>query len=177
MRKINLLILTLFVSAIAFSQQNTKFNESRRGFIGLSVGPAIPVGDWSDLGAGATLSIADFGYLFHPNVGIAAKWFGSGHTVNDHSLGVGGMMFGVLSSAPMSPKINFEAKGLVGFGLFTNSYESTIESSDTYLGYDLGVGLRFNTSKKISLLTNIDYMGIYDYNSVNITFGVAYRLR
>jgi len=238
MRKFNLLFLALFVSLIAFSQQNNLvdvvylkngsilrgiiveqvpneqiklqtsdgsvfvyqtdeiekivrepastrnrreagFNDtaSRRGFIGLSLGAAIPVGDLSDLGAGATLSLVDFGYLFHPNVGIAGKWFGSGHVVDDVSYGIGGLMFGVLASTPISPKVNFEAKGLLGFGVFTASYGSETESSEAYFGYDFGVGLRINTSNKISLLTNLDYMGISDYQSVNITFGVAYRLR
>lgn len=32
--------------------------------------------------------------------------------------------------------------------------------SKAYVGYDLGVGLRFNTSEKLSLLLNADYIGV-----------------
>ena len=65
----------------------------------------------------------------------------------------------------------------IGFSAFTfdDGYDSY--TSDLYFGYDIGVGLRINTSDKVSLLVNADYLGADNYNSVNITFGVAYRLK
>lgn len=159
------------------NRNNFRNNDERKGFIGLSLGAAFPVGDASGMPIGATLSLIDFGYLFTQNIGIAGKWFGNGHAENGVSFGVGGLMAGFLASTPISPKANFEGRGLIGLGTFTAEYAGKSASSDAYFAYDLGVGGRINTSNKVSLLINADYIGMSDYNSVNVTFGVAFRLR
>lgn len=152
-------------------------SNQRRGYIGLSVGPSFAVGDLSDLPVGLALNLVDFGYLFTDNIGIAGKWFGTAHAESGATFGLGGLLAGLLASTPISPKINFEGKALIGFSAFTASYDGESETSDLYFGYDIGVGLRFNTSDKVSLLLNADYIGADVYNSINLTFGVAYRLK
>lgn len=151
--------------------------QHRKGYIGLSIGPSFAIGDLSDLPVGAILNLVDFGYLFTNNIGVAAKWFGTAHAESGATFGIGGLMGGLLASTPISEKINFEGKALIGPGLFVASYDGDSETSETYFGYDLGVGLRFNTSEKVSLLLNADYIGLSDYSSINVTFGVAYRLK
>lgn len=152
--------------------------QQRKGYIGVSIGPSFGVGDLSSLPVGLILNLVDFGYLFTDNIGIAAKWFGTAHAESGETFGVGGLMAGLLASTPISEKVNFEGKVLIGFGsgIYTDSYGDS-ESTDLYFGYNLGAGIRINTSEKVSLLINADYIGISDYNSVNLTFGVAYRLR
>lgn len=149
----------------------------RKGYIGLSLGPAFPIGDVSGLPIGGNLSLIDFGYLFHQNFGMSGKWFGTAHVEDDISFGLGGLLIGFLGSAPLSEKINFEGRLMGGFGAFTASYGNSTETSDGYFAYDVGVGLRFNTSEKVSLLLNADLLGADDYKSINLSFGVAYRLR
>jgi opacity protein-like surface antigen len=151
--------------------------QHRKGYIGLSIGPSFAIGDLSDLPVGAILNLVDFGYLFTNNIGVAAKWFGTAHAESGATFGIGGLMGGLLASTPISEKINFEGKALIGPGLFVASYDGDSETSEAYFGYDLGVGLRFNTSEKVSLLLNADYIGLSDYSSINVTFGVAYRLK
>lgn len=151
--------------------------QHRKGYIGLSIGPSFAIGDLSDLPVGAILNLVDFGYLFTNNIGVAAKWFGTAHAESGATFGIGGLMGGLLASTPISEKINFEGKALIGPGLFVASYDADSETSEAYFGYDLGVGLRFNTSEKVSLLLNADYIGLSDYSSINVTFGVAYRLK
>ena len=151
--------------------------QHRKGYIGLSIGPSFAMGDLSDLPVGAILNLVDFGYLFTNNFGIAAKWFGTAHAESGVTFGVGGLMAGLLASTPISEKANFEGKALIGPGVFVATYDGASETSEAYFGYDLGVGLRFNTSEKVSLLLNADYIGLSDYSSINITFGVAYRLK
>lgn len=159
-------------------QANNKmaFGE-RRGYIGLSVGPSFAVGDLSDLPVGIALNLVDFGYLFTENIGIAGKWFGTGYSEDGVSFGLGGLLGGLLASTPVTSKINLEGKVLMGVAAFTAEYNGETETSDLYFGYDVGVGLRFNTSDKVSLLLNADYLGSKEYNSINLTFGVAYRLK
>lgn len=151
--------------------------QHRKGYIGLSIGPSFAVGDLSELPVGLILNLVDFGYLFTNNIGVAAKWFGTAHAESGATFGVGGLMAGLLASTPISEKINFEGKALVGPGVFVASYDGESETSEAYFGYDLGVGLRFNTSEKVSLLLNADYLGVSDYSSINVTFGVAFRLK
>lgn len=151
--------------------------QHRKGYIGLSIGPSFAVGDLSDLPVGLILNLVDFGYLFTENIGIASKWFGTAHMESGETFGVGGLMAGLLVSTPINEKTNFESKLLAGFGAYTYSDGSTSYTSDAYFGYDLGVGLRFNTSEKVSLLLNADYIGVSDYSSINVTFGVAFRLK
>lgn len=161
-------------NTLAFGER--KSNE-RRGYIGLSVGPSFAVGDFSDLPVGAALNLVDFGYLFTDNIGIAGKWFGTAYSEGGVDFGLGGLLAGLLASTPISPKINFEGKVLLGVAAFTTKYNGYSDTSDLYFGYDIGVGLRFNTSNKVSLLLNADYLGAEDYNSINLTFGVAFRLK
>lgn len=154
-----------------------KESNKRKGYIGLSLGPSFGVGDVSDLPTGAALNLVDFGYLFTDNIGIAAKWLGTGYSEGGVDFGMGGLLGGLLASTPISSRVNFEGKVLIGVSVFTAKYDGHSETSDTYFGYDLGVGVRFNTSDKVSLLLNADYLGADDYSSINLTFGVAYRLK
>ena len=163
-----------FRKNLAFGQNNLR---ERRGYIGLSVGPSFPVGDISDMPVGLALNLVDFGYLFTDNIGIAGKWFGTAHTQSGLDFGVGGLLAGLLASTPIASKINLEGKILLGFAGFTERSVEYKATSDLYFGYDIGVGLRFNTSNKMSLLLNADYLGTEDYTAVNLTFGVAYRLK
>lgn len=158
----------------AFGEKKSTY---RKGYIGLSVGPSFGVGDVSDLPIGASLNLIDFGYLFTENIGIAAKWLGTGYSEDGVSFGMGGLLGGLLASTPITSKVNLEGKVLIGMAAFTldDGYDS--ETSDLYFGYDIGVGLRFNTSDKVSLLLNADYLGADDYSSINLTFGVAFRLK
>lgn len=159
---------------IAYGDNNF---QQRKGYIGLSLGPSFAIGDLSELPVGAIVNLVDFGYLFTDNIGIAAKWFGTAHVESGATFGVGGLMAGLLASTPISEKINLEGKVLIGPGVFVASYDGDSETSQAYFGYDLGLGLRFNTSEKVSLLLNADYIGVSDYSSINITFGVAFRLK
>lgn len=150
----------------------------RKGYIGLSLGPSFGVGNASGIPTGMILNLVDFGYLFTDHIGIAAKWFGTAHPEGDLSFGVGGIIAGLLVSTPINEKLNFEGRALIGptVGVLIDSFGDS-ETTEAYMGYNLGAGLRFNTSQKVSLLLNVDYLGVYEYKSVNITFGVGYRLR
>lgn len=150
--------------------------QQRKGYIGLSLGPSFGVGDVSDIPVGIMLNLVDFGYLFTDNIGVAAKCFVNAHTRSGESYGVGGLMAGLLASTPISEKINLEGKALMGPCAAFGYNGDEFDTSEAFLGYELGVGLRFNTSEKLSLLLNANYIRVSVYGSVNITFGVAFRL-
>lgn len=162
------------------SQKRNAFGENhreRRGYIGLSIGPSFAVGDLSELPVGATLSLIDFGYLFNEHIGIAGKWFGAAFNNNGVDYGAGGLLAGLLASTPISPNLNLEGKILLGTALFSVKYAGFSYTTDLYFGYDIGAGLRYNTSDKISLLLNADYLGSEEFRAISLTIGVAYRLK
>ena len=72
---------------------NTKYrnlSQKRKGYIGISLGPSIPLGDFSNPSSGAAktglhLNLVNFGYLITDNVGIAAIWFGAANPVSEIS--------------------------------------------------------------------------------------------
>lgn len=183
MKKISLSFFILLVTFFVSAQQSTNniFGErnssEKRGYIGLSIGPSIPLGDWSFLPAGPALNLVDFGYLFTDNFGIAGKLFGSAYKKSGIDYGANGLLGGLLASTPIAPKINLEGNLLIGAATSRAGIGGISVNTDLYFGYGIGAGLRYNANDNISLLLNADYLGSDDYSSVNLTLGVAYRLK
>ncbi len=135
------------------------------------------MGDLSELPVGATLSLIDFGYIFSEHFGVAGKWLGAAFNDNGIDYSAGGLLAGLLASTPISPNQNLEGKILLGTALFSVKYAGFSYTTDLYFGYNIGAGLRYNTNDKISLLLNADYLGSKEFRAINLTIGVAYRLK
>lgn len=190
MKKTTTLLLGLILSlSVAFAQDG-----NRKGFIGLSLGPSIPLGDFKEDGmanTGLNLTLVNFGYLFSENIGIAGSWFGAAHNIDVSSLGLydgmwsyGGLMAGPLFSTPISEKVDFDLKGLIGYSVSKMELEG-YEFDGTGFAYSVGAGLRFNFSPKWAFLLNADYWGSPNKGDfmdrkievINTTVGIAYRLK
>jgi hypothetical protein len=140
--KKEIILLSLVLFAItAFSQ------ETRKGLIGISLGPSIPLGDYADNDGdnedagfamtGLHLNL-NFNYKFNENLGFAALWTGNAHPIDvdemvdlfwsiDPSLNweveteawsSGSLMGGLLVSFPYD-KVDFDIKGLIGYSSST----------------------------------------------------------
>ena len=120
----------------------TGFTQDRKGYIGISLGPSFPVGDYAatsgeDAGyadRGLNMSLVNFCYKFNENIGITASWHGIANPVDaqkmaediwstDPSLSwelettswsLGGLSGGILISFP-SNNLDFDLKALIGF--------------------------------------------------------------
>lgn len=93
-------------------------------------------------------------------------------TVTTTNWQIGGLMLGGYGSFPISEKASFDTKALIGF-MSTTAPEITTTATSTYgsewvkqssktassFGYLLGAGFRFDLGKKLSFLTQVDYMG------------------
>lgn len=128
-KNVMLTSILILVVSIVFGQ----ITEDRKGYIGISVGPAIPVGgfaskntDNSKAGLATTGAIFDvsFGYKLKKNIGIAALLRGQYNPVNVQSLAdkmnsqisgasayvkgdgwsSGGVMAGIYSTHPLNHK-------------------------------------------------------------------------
>ncbi len=153
-------------------------NNRDKGYVGISFGLSIPSG--GNVPDGFTLSLVDFGYRFYANIGMAGKWFGSAYVKNTTSLFSGGLMIGILGLFPITERTEFTGRILMGFEKGELEYITRQGNTkrDDYVGlaYDLGIGMKFNTKGKVAFLANFDYVKMKYYNSINMTFGVAYRL-
>jgi hypothetical protein len=132
--------------------------QDKKGYIGLSIGPSIPMGDlaskdadndaagWANTGAIFDIS---FAYkLGNGNFGISALLRGQSNPTDAQSLadelanqvagvnwtvesagwGIGGLMFGGFGSFPISEKSSFDSRAMIGF-LSATSPEITITGS------------------------------------------------
>ncbi len=149
MKKIIITAIVL-VSIIAKS-----YAEDRKGFIGISVGPSIPIGDLasSDVnndaaGFANTGGVFDISFAYQlgeGNYGITALLRGQANptdaqamadefgsmfptvnwTVESESWSIGGLLFGGFGSFPVSERTSFDARAMIGF-LNAQSPEITI---------------------------------------------------
>jgi len=166
-------------------------SDRRKGFIGLSLGASIPVGDFGDLynglaKTGIHLNLINFGYLFSENFGITATWFGAANPINVAGLdpwSYGGIMTGPLLSFPLSQKVEWDFRPMMGYSV------TTFIGTEQALSFALNIGTVFkvNAGSKMSLLLSADYFStkpeFIDFgfeqsiSTISLGFGVAYRLK
>ncbi|MBS1533962.1 MAG: hypothetical protein JST78_02710 [Bacteroidetes bacterium] len=171
-----------------------------KGYVAISIGPSIPIGDFASkdgandsAGFAKTGAIFDisFAYKLGKNLGISAllrgqsnsfdnsafaselaKQVGGSWTVDSESWKIGGLMVGGYGSYPISSKVSFDLKAMIGF-LRASSPELFVtldgsggsvwvkqeSKSATSFSYLISTGFKFDVGKKIYLLTNLDYLG------------------
>jgi len=172
--------------------KKNKKNIKKKGFIGLSVGANIPVGKFADDNDGAAktgfqINIVNFGYLFSDNIGITATWFGAANPINgvgsDYLWYYEGLLVGPLFSFPVSEKIEWDLKPMVGISSasITNLGLETAFS----FAFSIETGVRFNVSRLIALTLGVDYtaakykwdVGDQSIGTFSIKGGFAFRLK
>jgi hypothetical protein len=193
MKKNLALILIVLICTISFGQTNDQ-NQSitRKGFIGLGLGFNIPIGNYAkitDGGAktGAQLTLINFGYLFSDRIGLTATWFGASNPIagvsSIYMWSYGGILAGPLFSFPLSKKIEWDIKPMIGI-----SWASILNTNlpvSYSLGLNIGTGLRFNISRLIALTLDVDYkIGNYQWSighqtisTIGVKGGLVFRLK
>lgn len=163
----------------------------KKGFIGLDLGANIPVGKFADPSDGMAktgfqINIINFGYLFSDNVGITATSFFASNPIkkvrNDYLWSQNGFSVGPLFSFPVSEKVEWDLKPMMGF-----SWARITKTNLEYVSaitYNLGTGFRFNVSRVIALTLGADYtsanfkwpVGYQSMGTIAIKGGFAFRL-
>jgi len=161
------ILIIMFISIIVtnlFAQTNEK-----KGFIGISIGPAIPLGDFagkslSNVNAGFAKtgysdSFINFGYVFNKKFGISGSIFYNEHTVDktetDDWWILTGITAGPMISLPVSERLIFDVKGKIGILITTlvvDGYENQ-ENTGRGPGIDIRSSLRYNFARRWSLFT------------------------
>ncbi len=186
------LIAILVLSCVAL--QSHAQEAKRKGFIGISLGPSIPFGEFKKDGlakTGANISLINFGYLFNGKVGVAANWFGAAHNIdsNDGELSdvmwsYGGIMAGPLVSGQISEDVDLDGRVQIGYS-YASMDVNGVKLDGTGFAYGAGAGLRFHVSRLFSLSFMVDAFfsnnkGDYmdrKIQAINPTVGFSYRLK
>jgi hypothetical protein len=165
-------------------------NVNKRGFIGLELGANVPIGKFADANDGAAklgfqLNLINFGYLFSDNIGITATWFGAVNPIDGFTYSKwshGGILVGPLFSFPVSEKVVWDIKPMIGMSWAFIS-NSSLET-DLSVAFNIGTGFRFNISRLIALTSGIDFTNAkFRWNGADqsmgtlaIKGGLAFRL-
>lgn len=170
-------------------------SERRRGYIGLVIGPSIPVGDFADKSSGIAktgvqINLINLGYLFTENFGVSATWYGAANPVDVEGFdpwSYGGLMAGALLSFPIAEKIEWDFRPMIGYSVTSlpGSESGTITAQESAFAFIIGTTFRLNAGEKVSLLFNTDYFSTkpeffgrrYGIRTLSLGFGVAYRLK
>lgn len=202
MNRLLLFILLVSVSVVVSAQQY----ESRRGYVGMGIGVAIPHGDY-DGDAGVQLNLVNAGYLFSKNVGMTSTLFGVAfpydknvrHTDrygryyddDDEAIGLVGMMAGpMFSTATANGMFDFDLRLQGGFasGFLPDYMDRAVNTErPTSLALGAGASMRWNCWKYISVSLNYDFysakpnfggvVGKVNMQSSGITMGVNFRFK
>ncbi len=153
----------------------------RRGYIGITVGPSIPLGDFAkkenfQFGSGLTgpektsvglqLNLINFGYLFSNHLGLSAAWFGAAYNRSSNRAyeldpwSCGGIMVGPLLSFDMSEKVEWGLTPMLGRSVCSGMGESTTKpqlEQSAGLVFNMGSVHRFHVSKNFSLLLTANF--------------------
>lgn len=173
-------------------------SKKRKGYIGMSFGASIPVGDFADKNIGGAktgveLSLVDFGYLISENLGIAARWFGGANPLDSNydidPWSYGGVLVGPLVSYPISEKIDWDLRPMIGYAVTIMPDAGAYYNVDPAMSFafNFGTQFRFHVAEKISLLLHADYFSTkakfdefgmeQNIATFSLGFGVAYRLQ
>ncbi|SHH03228.1 hypothetical protein SAMN05443549_11210 [Flavobacterium fluvii] len=200
MKKSILTLIMFFLFCFAYSQESKKDEQLSKGYIGLSLGVALPNGyltsNGYDAGAGVNYGFINAGYRFSERFGATLNWGGTTHLTG----ALGGEIY-ALKYFAIGPMVSFSLKNKkIGFDLKPQFAFTTLSvDNDQYDGSDnlfhsstLGVlfggTVNFSLARHWCLPLNFDYLvtkfdeissngasGEYKVGSFNISTGLQYK--
>ena len=174
MRK--LLLLTFIVTAFTMNAQDSK------GYVGVSVGLAMPTGDLADVAnTGVDLGFINAGYRFNETWGATLNWGATGHSIEDN-FGGGSVGIGYLGIGPMISFGNFDFKPQYAFASYKEENDTFGETDDNFdSAFIIGTTYNFPLgSGNWGMAANLDYFtfkmdGGDANNMFKLSVGVQYK--
>ena len=168
MKKCLLFIILLSLTTGVYSQDaDTQDSDSQdsKGYIGVSLGLAMPSGDIADdaeIKTGIDLGFINLGYRFTESIGVTANLISSGHVVGDEdedvTLGIAYFGIGPTYTTNLG-NTAWEIKPQVAFAL-TGKTKGSIFDDFTYKGsgFIIGNSFIFGLSGNFKGSINVDYL-------------------
>tara|TARA_B110000091_G_scaffold202218_1_gene234577 strand:+ start:211 stop:738 length:528 start_codon:yes stop_codon:yes gene_type:complete len=169
----------LVLAAVTLSITQS-FAQDSKGYIGVSIGLAAPMGDLADIvDSGLELGLINAGYRFNETWGATLNWGASGHVSSDDdeiTVGVGYLGIGPMISFgafDIKPQYAFVSAVVEGYG------EEDTSNADS--GFILGATYNFLSGKKWGITANADYLNFTGEDSdesesiFKLSVGVRYN--
>lgn len=141
-----------------------------RWYIGTSLGPAIPVGDYGDKSRSVTfrahprgsytgmqIRLVNLGVFFTDRLGVAATVLGGANPVDlggSNRWSYSGALIGPLFSFPVTHNVDWDVRPMIGYAVHT---EDTIDEYPTSMAINVGSTFRVKVTDSFSLLAGLDY--------------------
>ncbi len=159
----------------------------RKGYIGLSIGPSIPLSGYNcQTKTGIQITLADFGYLFTENFGVTTILCGAANPTagnyTNWNYSYVNCMAGSLFSLPISEKFLWDLRLMIGA-----SFVSVFGNPVYVYGFD--TGFQYNVRERIAFLLNAGYLTSSEttggllwpqsihYKTISLGFGIGFRLK
>ena len=169
-------VLVLF--AIVTLSVTQSFAQDSKGYIGVSIGLAAPMGDTADgADSGLELGLINLGYRFNEIWGATLNWGDSGHKhpdFEDFTIGVGYLAIGPMISfgaLDIKPQYAFVSAVAEGYGI-----KDTVDSES---GFILGATYNFSLGGNWGIAANADYLNFTgeDYDESDSIFKLSVGVR
>lgn len=168
-----------------------------KGYIGFTLGSAVPTGDFADFSSrnneagyaagGAKIGFVNFGYKLNSKFGIAASLFSSAHKYDNYEddyWGYGAILVGPMVNYSITSNLEVDIKGMIGPGSASLEFNDQ-KKDNSIFGFDFGATLRYNFARRWALLLSVDYFStnakIADFSqkisAINAGVGLAIRIR
>ncbi len=146
----------LLIAFVTFSVTQS-FAQDSKGYIGVSIGLAAPMGDTADgLDSGLELGLINFGYRFNETLGATLNWGASGHQVSDDDETTVGV--GYLAIGPMISFGALDIKPQYAFASVVAKAYGEEDTEDAESGFILGATYNFSLGGNWGIAANADYL-------------------
>lgn len=194
------LVLVLFTAESGLAQQHEQQPE-RRGFIGLGIGPSVPLGRFANASTtsmrsggaatGYTDTILNLGYRIGLRLGVAGAFSYSEYPMrggdgDDDWWQAAGLTVGPMYTRRLNARAALDLKAMIGLMVLTpivDSY-STDDGVGSGLGVDLRAAIRYDVLRRWALFAEVGIQssgerfdsGVRkDYRALISGIGVAFR--
>ena len=146
----------LFTAVLALFLTNTTTAQDSKGYVGVSIGAAIPQGDLADTAkTGIDLGLINAGYRFNETWGATVNWGATGHAIegsDDGSIGIGYFAVG-----PMISFGDFDFKPQYAFSSATIDNGGGELDVDMESAWIIGATYNYSLGGNWGLAANLDY--------------------
>ena len=147
----------LLITVLALFATNTISAQDSKGYIGVSIGAAIPTGDFADVAkTGLDLGFINAGYRFDETWGATLNWGATSHSFKE---GSGAVAVGYLAIGPMISYGNFDFKPQYAFSSAVAKADGAESVTfDVESSWILGATYNFPLGGNWGLAANFDYL-------------------
>ena len=169
-----------FTAALALFLTNTVTAQDSQGYVGVSIGAAIPQGDLADAAkTGLDLGLINAGYRFNETWGATLNWGATAHSIEDSDDGTIGV--GYFAVGPMVSFGDFDFKPQYAFSSVKQDIGGVDSDFDVESAWIIGATYNYSLADNWGLAANLDYFTFKikdaddSLSMMKFTVGVQYK--